>query len=149
LEVIGSELSILPVHDQSHLVWFQEQYHPLYSSEYAAMSDPYKRNHFTFSMGRRACPGARLAENSLGIALAGILWGFEIRPPLVNGREVEVDASDNAYPDTGFTLPKPFAARFVTRDEHRRQVMERQWEIAQNERYELRGISVGVNGVVQ
>jgi cytochrome P450 len=123
--------------------------HPLYSSEYAAMSDPYKRDHFTFSMGRRTCPGARLAENSLGIALAGILWGFEIRPPLVNGQEAKVDASDNAYPDAGFTLPKPFAARFVTRDERRRQVMEKQWEIAQNEGYELRGISVGVDGVVQ
>jgi cytochrome P450 len=123
--------------------------HPLYSSEYAAMSDPYKRDHFTFSMGRRTCPGARLAENSLGIALAGILWGFEVRPPLVNGREAAVDTSDNAYPDAGFTLPKPFAARFVTRDEHRRTAMEKQWKLAQDEGYELRGISVDVNGMVQ
>lgn len=123
--------------------------HPLYSSEYAAMSDPYKRDHFTFSTGRRVCPGARLAENSLDIALAGILWGFEIRPPLVNGKEAEMDVSDNAYPDAGFTLPKPFAVRFVPRSEERRQVIEKQWEVAKAEGYELRGISVDVDGIVQ
>ena len=123
--------------------------HPLYSSEYAAMSDPYKRDHFTFSTGRRTCPGARLAENSLDIALAGILWGFEIRPPLVNGREAEMDLGDNAYPDAGFSLPKPFAAKFIPRSEERRRVIEKQWEIAKSEGYELRGISVDVAGVVQ
>ena len=47
--------------------------HGLYSSEYAAISDPYKRDHFTFSTGRRTCPGARLAENSLNITLAGMI----------------------------------------------------------------------------
>ncbi|KAF2256107.1 cytochrome P450 CYP2 subfamily [Trematosphaeria pertusa] len=123
--------------------------HPLYSSEYAAMSDPYKRDHFTFSTGRRTCPGARLAENSLDIALAGMLWAFEIRPPLVQGVEVGMDLSDNAYPDAGFSLPKPFAARFVPRDEERRRVLEEQWEVATNEGYELRGISVDVDGIVQ
>ncbi|KAF1952595.1 cytochrome P450 CYP2 subfamily [Byssothecium circinans] len=123
--------------------------HPLYSSEYAAMSDPYKRDHFTFSTGRRTCPGARLAENSLDIALAGILWGFEIRPPLVNGMEAKMDLSDNAYPDAGFSLPKPFAARFIPRDEERLRVIEEQWEIAINEGYELRGISVDIDGIMQ
>lgn len=123
--------------------------HPLYSSKYAAMSDPYKRDHFTFSTGRRTCPGAQLAENSLDIVLAGILWGFEIRPPLVNGREAEIDLSDNAYPDAGFSLPKPFAARFIPRSEERRRVIEKQWEIAKNKGYELRGILVDVAGVVQ
>jgi cytochrome P450 len=91
--------------------------HKLYSSEYAAMSDPYKRDHFTFSTGRRVCPGARLAENSLDIALAGILWAFVVRPPLVDGVETEMDLSDDAYPDGGFTIPNPFAARFVPRSE--------------------------------
>lgn len=123
--------------------------HPLYSSEYAAMSDPYKRDHFTFSTGRRTCPGAQLAENSLDIALAGILWGFEVRPPLVDGKEVDVDLSDNAYAEAGFTLPKPFAARFVPRSEERRHVIEKQWDVAQKEGYELRGITVDVAGVVQ
>jgi cytochrome P450 len=122
--------------------------HALYSSEYAAMSDPYKRDHFTFSTGRRTCPGARLAENSLNIALAGLLWAFSIRPPLVDGVEAAMDLSDNAYPDAGFTLPKPFAARFVPR-EGRDKIIRESWDAAVREGYELRGVPVDVDGMMQ
>ena len=123
--------------------------HNLYSSDYAAMSDPSKRDHFTFSTGRRTCPGARLAENSLDIALAGIMWAFEIRPPLANGIETEMDLSDNCYLDTGFTIPKPFAARFVLRNEERLGVVKESWERATKEGYELRGVAVDVDGMIQ
>jgi hypothetical protein len=100
-------------------------------------------------MGRRTYPGARLAENSLCIALAGILWGFEIRPMLVKGKEVPVYLTDNAFSDAGFNLPKPFAASFITRDDHRRKIIEEQRQNAQDEGYELRGVLVDVDGVVQ
>ncbi|KAJ6104367.1 Cytochrome P450 E-class group I [Penicillium sp. IBT 18751x] len=123
--------------------------HHLYSSEYAAMSDPYKRDHFTFSTGRRTCPGARLAENTLNIALCNMLWAFEIRPPLVDGVEAEMDLSDSAYPDGGFTIPKPFAARFVPRSLEKLEMVKKQWEIAAREGYELRGITVDMDGMVQ
>lgn len=123
--------------------------HKLYSSEYAAMSDPYKRDHFTFSTGRRTCPGARLAENSLDIALAGILWAFEIRPATVNGVEANMDLSDDAFLDEGFTIPKPFGAKFIPRSEDRLRVIKDQWERARAEGYELRGVPVDVNGIVQ
>ncbi|KAL7623785.1 hypothetical protein AAE478_005338 [Parahypoxylon ruwenzoriense] len=123
--------------------------HALYSSEYAAMSDPYKRDHFAFSTGRRTCPGARLAENSLNIALAGILWAFEIRPPVVNGVETKMDLSDNVYADTGFTIPKPFAVRFLPKSADRLRIVKEQWETATKEGYELRGVPVDVDGIVQ
>ncbi|KAL2016254.1 hypothetical protein VTK56DRAFT_4030 [Thermocarpiscus australiensis] len=100
--------------------------HRLHSAEYAAMSDPYARDHFTFSTGRRVCPGARPAENGLDIALAYILWAFEVRPPIANGVEAEMDLSDNAYPDAGFTIPKPFAARFIPRGEERLRFIKEQ-----------------------
>lgn len=122
--------------------------HSLYSSEYAAMSDPAKRDHFTFSTGRRTCPGARLAENSLYIALAGILWAYEIRPPIVNGAEKVLDTSDNAYTEGGVTLPKPFAAQFIPRNDNRLIIVKEQWQMAQTEGYELRGIPVDVNGMM-
>ncbi|KAL4939604.1 hypothetical protein BDV06DRAFT_230926 [Aspergillus oleicola] len=121
--------------------------HPLYSSDYAAMSDPYKRDHFAFSTGRRTCPGARLAENNLNIALSGILWAYEIRPGLVNGIEEKIDMSDNAYLDMGFTLPKPFAARFIPHSEERLQIVKDSWEKASREGYELRGVQVDVEGM--
>lgn len=123
--------------------------HTLYSAEYAAMSDSYKRDHFTFSTGRRTCPGARLAEQGLNIALAGIMWTFEIRPPFVNGVEAETDLSDNAYPDAEFTIPKPFAARFLPSGEERLRVVKEQWEIATKEGYELRGVPVDIEGTIQ
>ncbi|KAG6995599.1 cytochrome P450 monooxygenase [Physcia stellaris] len=123
--------------------------HNLYSSEYAAMSDPFKRDHFTFSTGRRTCPGARLAENSLSIALAGIMWAFEIRPPLSNGVEAEMDLSDNGYLDAGFTIPKPFAARFIPRNEAKLHLVKAQWKTAMEEGYELRGVPVDIDGMIQ
>ncbi|KAK8055197.1 O-methylsterigmatocystin oxidoreductase [Apiospora rasikravindrae] len=123
--------------------------HDRYSADYAAMGDPYARDHFAFSTGRRTCPGARLAENSLGIALAGMLWAFEIRPPLVDGIESEMDLGEDMYADPGFTLPKPFAVRFVPRSQERLRVVKEQWETASREGYELRGIPVDVDGMVQ
>ncbi|KAI0199060.1 putative O-methylsterigmatocystin oxidoreductase [Astrocystis sublimbata] len=123
--------------------------HNLYSSEYAAMSDPYRRDHFTFSTGRRTCPGARLAENSLDIVAASIMWAFEIRPPLVKGVESEIDLSDDAYAEAGFTVPKPFAARFLPRDGGKFRIVREQWEKAMEEGYELRGAPVDLDGVVQ
>lgn len=41
---------------------------------------PAKAGHSSFGWGRRICPGAGLAENSLVIALAKILWAFDILP---------------------------------------------------------------------
>lgn len=122
--------------------------HNLYSSDYMAMTDPTKRDHFTFSTGRRTCPGSRLAENSINIALAGILWAYHIRPPLVDGVETKMDLSD-AYLDAGFTIPKPFAARFIPKNDERLRIVKEQWSHATNEGYELRGIPVDVNGMVQ
>ncbi|KAK2735176.1 hypothetical protein FQN55_002266 [Onygenales sp. PD_40] len=112
------------------------------------ISNTYKRDHFTFSTGRRTCPGSALAENSLLIALSNILWAFEIRPAVVNGVEAEMDL-DNAYPDGGFTIPKPFAARFIPRSKEILQAVKKRWEVATQEGYELRGVPVDIDGMVQ
>ncbi|KAF3067126.1 O-methylsterigmatocystin oxidoreductase [Daldinia childiae] len=122
--------------------------HPKYSADYANQSDPYKRDHFTFGVGRRICPGSRLAENSLNIALANILWAFDIRPPVVDGVEAEMDLSDDAWENTSFRGPKPFKARFVPRAEHRSKLVQDQWQQAMKEGYVLRGNNVDVDSVV-
>lgn len=92
-----------------------------------------------------------MAENSLGIALAGMLWAFEIRPPISDDgiTEGKMDLSEKAYPNPGFTTPGPFKARFVIRDEERERIVTEQWEVAMKEGYELRGVPVDVNGVVR
>ncbi|KAI0017595.1 putative O-methylsterigmatocystin oxidoreductase [Xylariomycetidae sp. FL0641] len=118
------------------------------SADYANQSDPYARDHFTFGAGRRICPGARLAENSLNLAVASMLWAFAVRPPLVDGVEAPVDDSDDAWEDTSFRGPKPFGARFVPRDEGRLKIIKDQWDTAAKEGYTLRGQTVDVNSIV-
>jgi cytochrome P450 len=122
--------------------------HQLWSSDYAAMSDPYKRDHFTFSTGRRTCPGARLAEMALDIGIANIMWAFEVRPPVINGVEGKVDTSQNAYPEGGFTPPKPFAVRFVPWTDDRLRLVKETWKTAERDGYKLRGVQVDVNGML-
>jgi cytochrome P450 len=121
------------------------------SAEYAVASDPRQRDHFTFGGGRRMCPASRLAENTLDITVANMLWAFELRPPLVkqeDGRLVEgvVDTSDNAFQPSAFRGPKPFRVRFVPRSEERLEMVREQWESARETGYVLRGQKVQVGG---
>lgn len=124
-----------------------------YSSEYAAMSDARQRDHFTFGAGRRICPGARLAENTLELALANILWAFDVRPPLTirEGKKVDadVDLTDSAFDKGAFRAPKQFKARFLVRSERHLDILRQQWESAKAEGYMLRGQTVTVDGVVK
>jgi cytochrome P450 len=39
--------------------------HTLPAADYIAIGDPYKRDHFTYGAGRRACPGVHVAEKSM------------------------------------------------------------------------------------
>ena len=39
--------------------------HTLPAADYIAIGNPYKRDHFTYGAGRRACPGVHVAEKSM------------------------------------------------------------------------------------
>lgn len=128
--------------------------HSRSSAEYAAMADPYQRDHFTFGAGRRICPGSRLAENTLDITVANLLWAFELHPPVLMGedgvlRQEEMNVSDDAFEASAFRAPKPFRVMFVERSEERGRLVREQWEQAQREGYVLRGMTVGVDGDVR
>ncbi|KAL9076693.1 MAG: hypothetical protein Q9157_003562 [Trypethelium eluteriae] len=120
-----------------------------YSTDYAG-GDPYERDHFVFGVGRRICPGAKLAENTLFIAAASIMWAFEVHGPLdADGKEISVDTSDDAFdPTHPFHPPKPFKARFVPRNRKRLDVVREQWAKAQKDGYVLRGQAIDLNGMV-
>jgi hypothetical protein len=123
--------------------------YPEKAGVYANAADPYKRDHFAFGAGRRICPGAHLAENSLFITLAKILWAFNIMPGLDgNGDEIPVDISDEAYEPGGNTVLKPYKIRFVPRSEHRTEVVRREWEGAQLEGFKLGNVQVDVHGML-
>lgn len=65
---------------------------PLSAAEYINAKDAYDRDHFTYGAGRRVCPGVHVAEKSLYINIARVLWGFNIgKKKNADGTVVEPD----------------------------------------------------------
>jgi hypothetical protein len=123
--------------------------HHLKAGAYAAHADPYERDHFSFGAGRRICPGMHLAENSLFIVLAKLLWAFNICPPLADdGTEMSMDLSDNSLEPGANTLSKPYRVRFLPRSERAAEIVRREWVNAQNEGFFLGSVKVNNAGMV-
>ncbi|KAH7323680.1 cytochrome P450 [Rhexocercosporidium sp. MPI-PUGE-AT-0058] len=99
---------------------------PRYDAELGAKPFPQGAHvHGTFGFGRRACAGADLAMNSIFIALAKMLWSFDILP--VEGESYDVDS----YAGGIILRPKVFRCEFILRDEERRFVLEREMREAE------------------
>jgi cytochrome P450 len=122
--------------------------YPMGAGHYAA-GPASARDHWSFGAGRRICSGLHLAENSMFIVLAKLLWAFDILPPLdAAGREVEVDTSDEAFDSVGSTtMAKVYGVRWKVRSEAIRGVVEREVVDAKRDGYVLRGVRVGEEGV--
>jgi hypothetical protein len=118
--------------------------HLLNASIYAAHPDPYERDHFNFSAERRICPGMHLAENSLGIVLAKLLWAFKILPP----EGMKMDLSDESNEEGSNTLLKLYRVRFVPRSEEVTEVIRREWSDAKKNGFWLGTTKVNTAGVV-
>ncbi|KAF1831793.1 cytochrome P450 [Decorospora gaudefroyi] len=74
----------------------------------------------SFGYGRRICTGRHIARNSLNIAVARLLWAFDIRAQ--DGRELVVEESMFT---TGFvSVPKNVEATFAPRSESRARVIQ-------------------------
>ncbi|KAF2867528.1 cytochrome P450 [Massariosphaeria phaeospora] len=79
---------------------------------------PAKAGHSSFGWGRRICPGADLAANSLFVALAKLLWAFDI------AAKEGVRYDTFAYTD-GFNIrPQKFECEIRVRSEAHRAVLE-------------------------
>jgi len=88
-------------------------------------SHPAKTAHSSFGWGRRICPGADLATNSLFIALSRLIWSFDILPTTT------YDTFD--YTD-GFNIrPKSFHCQFRIRSQDHLAVLEKEKEEADKE----------------
>ncbi|KAF2660297.1 cytochrome P450 [Lophiostoma macrostomum CBS 122681] len=80
---------------------------------------PAKSGHSSFGWGRRICPGADLAANSLFIALSKILWAFDIEK--VKGRTYDTFA----YTE-GFNIrPQKFECEIKVRSDQHKEVLDR------------------------
>ncbi|CAJ2501539.1 Uu.00g043920.m01.CDS01 [Anthostomella pinea] len=81
---------------------------------------PAKAGHSSFGWGRRICPGADLAANSLFVALAKLVWGFQIAG--IEGKEYDTFA----YTD-GFNIrPEKFECVIQVRSEERKEVIDQE-----------------------
>lgn len=71
---------------------------------------------YTYGFGRRVCPGQHIANRSLYINLALLLWSFRIlqRP------EAPIDLGMSGFRDMIVFNPKPFEVEFVPRVDERR-----------------------------
>ena len=58
-----------------------------------------KRDHFHYGFGRRLCQGIFVAEASLYIVVARVLWGFDIRP-LKGAKPLNMDEKIGEWPHT-------------------------------------------------
>lgn len=92
----------------------------------SAVPDPSRRQSYSFGAGRRVCGGQRMAENSMMLAMSKLLWAFDI----VAGQGLVDTAVQTAFKDAILTGPKEFAVDFQIRDAHRREVVMKQWEKA-------------------
>jgi len=84
----------------------------------------------SFGFGRRLCVGIPFAERSLWIAIATMLWTFNIRGAIDSGTgtPVEYKATDDAFDGRLTNGPLPFPAMFQPRDLNRVSVVQREWE---------------------
>ena len=99
---------------------------PLSETDVAEMNPsqthPAKDGHSSFGWGRRICPGAGLAQNSLFIALARLLWAFEFMPTL-DEKGVSTQYDTFAYTQ-GFNIrPQTFRCEINLRDEKRQKTL--------------------------
>lgn len=101
--------------------------------EEAAESDTVRRQSYAFGAGRRVCAGQRMAENSMLLAMAKIIWAFDIVA------EEKLDTNlQTAWKDAILTAPKDMPITFRVRSEKRREVLEKEWQSADKflERFE-------------
>ena len=82
-----------------------------------------------FGYGRRICPGRFIARNSLTIAMARLLWAFNIKSK--DGATLVV--TEEMF-TTGFvSCPKPFEARFEPRSRRHKEVVESSYQAAEKD----------------
>lgn len=97
------------------------------------------RDHYGYGVGRRFCPGAHLAERNLFLAMAKLLWAFNIRPG--KGVSLDTDAA-TGYWEGFLVCAKDFDAQFEVRGgEQRRQTILKEFDETRDEfaKYEAAG----------
>lgn len=98
----------------------------------AANPDPNKRDQYTFGAGRRICPGMHVAERSLFLGIARMLWAFKFEPQLdAKGQPILPDPDRLTQ---GFVCqPESFVVKITPRSQQRSEKVIQEWKDAEND----------------
>jgi hypothetical protein len=105
------------------------------AAKLAIAADVEDRDHYGYGAGRRFCPGANLAERNIWLAVAKILWAFDLECGTdENGNVVQPDVDPvTGYVEGLVVLPKDFKVKFTPRNNERKENIFREFENAQME----------------
>lgn len=97
----------------------------LAAAAYLNIADPDNRDHFSYGAGRRVCPGVHVAEKSLYLNIARVLWAFNIAKK--TGDDGEVIEPNTAMVPGWMTIPQPFECAITVRSEEKRALIKKIW----------------------
>lgn len=108
--------------------------YPHSAAKAAALPDGTARDHLTYGGGRRICAGIHLAEKSLFINVARILWGFDVGLARdEKGKGIGLDFSTRSLQNGSSSVTRPFRCEIKARSEHHEAIMREEWEKAKEE----------------
>lgn len=99
--------------------------------------DPEERAHYAFGFGRRFCGGKDVAEASLFVLCARMLWGIDFQAPTdpvtKKPRVPDFKDEDGTW-STGFiAVPHPFDVEFKPKSERHAEIIRQSFEELQDE----------------
>ena len=114
-------------------------------AEGAMDSDSTKRDFFIFGAGRRVCQGMHVAERSLFISMARLLWAFKFEKVTdENGKEITPDRYDII--EGVIAQPRPFPVKITPRSATRVEIVQEAWKACQtflDESYQWKEVPEG------
>jgi len=113
--------------------------YPHSAAKAAALPDGRDRDHLSYGGGRRICAGIHVAEKSLFINVARLLWGFNVGLAKdEQGKEIELDFSTKSLQPGSSSVVRPFPCEIRVRSEAHEKILRREWEEAKE-----RGVGFG------
>ncbi|KAI0861227.1 cytochrome P450 [Xylaria cubensis] len=88
---------------------------PQNSAQSATNADVTKRDHFVFGAGRRLCQGMHIADRTMFLAIARVLWAFDLRRATDKKTGEEVVPEMDDLTSGLFAEPMPFQAAIIPR----------------------------------
>lgn len=109
------------------------KHYPYGAAAAAVLPDGNKRDHISYGGGRRICAGIHLAEKSLFINVARLLWGFDIDfAKDEHGDVIPLDFTTAGFLPGSGSIPKPYQCSILPRSKQHEELMRQEWREAQD-----------------